>query len=276
MTEQNPEVHILNYGGGVNSTALAIEMIRREMPFMAVFADTGEEWPETIAYVHRFTAFLRERGHDVHIVQSKHGPMYAYMYNRGWIPNTAFRSCTTEWKRRPVRRWIVESWPKYHNHQYIGIDAGEAHRVYESEYKDTTLHYPLVDWDIDRDDCAEIITAAGLPVPRKSGCWFCPFQRMDQWAALAETQPDLFRKAVALEDNTNGMTLRSDGSLRNLLKRIQAGDRQEHLFEIPCGCYDGILEYDEVVCDVCDGSGKSGIGFCEKCDGQGRLPKKYF
>lgn len=207
-------VHVLNYGGGVNSTAMAIEMVRREMPFLAVFADTGEEHPETYAYVQRFTAWLQERGRTLVIVQSKHGAMYPYMFKRGWIPNTAFRTCTEEWKRRPIRRWLRQ----FHGAivvQYIGIDVGERHRAKER----AGFRYPLVEWDIDREGCIAIITTAGLPVPVKSGCWFCPFMRQGQWADMVRSQPALFRKAVVLEENSN-LTLRSDGSLRQLLAEL--------------------------------------------------------
>ena len=45
-------VKILNYGGGTNSTALAIWAVNAGIPLDAVvFADTGSESPETMEYV---------------------------------------------------------------------------------------------------------------------------------------------------------------------------------------------------------------------------------
>jgi hypothetical protein len=44
-----------------------------------------------------------------------------------------------------------------------------------------------------------IIARAGLPVPRKSACYFCPFHRPSEWQRLKADEPDLFAKAVALE-----------------------------------------------------------------------------
>lgn len=44
-----------------------------------------------------------------------------------------------------------------------------------------------------------IIVAEGLSVPPASGCWICPFRRMDQWRELYDLRPDLFQKAVDLD-----------------------------------------------------------------------------
>ena len=55
---------IVSYGGGTNSTAMLIEMVRLEEQCDAiVFADTGGERPETYAHVAEFSAWLQERGY---------------------------------------------------------------------------------------------------------------------------------------------------------------------------------------------------------------------
>ncbi len=42
----------------------------------------------------------------------------------------------------------------------------------------------------------------GLPVPEKSGCWMCPFKKKSGWLDMMENRPDLFNKAITIEDNT--------------------------------------------------------------------------
>ena len=54
-----------------------------------------------------------------------------------------------------------------------------------------------------RVDCERIITAAGLPVPGKSACWFCPLHRRMYWAELRRDHPDLFERSCQLEDLLN-------------------------------------------------------------------------
>jgi hypothetical protein len=62
--------------------------------------------------------------------------------------------------------------------------------------------YPLVSQRISRAQCAEIIHQAGLPLPMKSSCFFCPFSSLDRWEWLYRTHPDLYEKARALEENS--------------------------------------------------------------------------
>jgi hypothetical protein len=54
-----------------------------------------------------------------------------------------------------------------------------------------------------RRDCVTLIAEAGLPVPPKSSCWFCPYQRREQWQRLHNDNPALFDAAVALEQRIN-------------------------------------------------------------------------
>jgi hypothetical protein len=56
---------------------------------------------------------------------------------------------------------------------------------------------------MDRQDCINVIQRAGLPVPPKSSCYFCPFHRMSVWQEMRQKQPDLFWKAAALEETIN-------------------------------------------------------------------------
>ncbi|MBV5330383.1 MAG: hypothetical protein JZU65_22585, partial [Chlorobium sp.] len=57
----------------------------------------------------------------------------------------------------------------------------------------------LIEHGIDREGCVKLISDAGLIVPPKSGCWFCPFQRKGQWTRLRREHPELYCKAQKLE-----------------------------------------------------------------------------
>ena len=37
----------------------------------------------------------------------------------------------------------------------------------------------------------------------RSGCFFCFFQRRDEWVGLAEKHPELFKRAMAMEEEVN-------------------------------------------------------------------------
>lgn len=127
------------------------------------------------------------------------------------------RSCTADFKIRVIGRWLKahganETSPATVG---IGISLDEIQRVnarrampYEQPM------YPLLDHTppLRRIDCQRIITAAGLPVPPKSACWFCPFHRPQTWAEMRRDRPALFAKACTLEDllNTRRATLGKD------------------------------------------------------------------
>lgn len=66
-----------------------------------------------------------------------------------------------------------------------------------------TLEYPLLDLRMNRRDCVKVIQDAGLPVPPKSSCWFCPFHRPSEWQDMKRTKPELFAQAVELENLLN-------------------------------------------------------------------------
>lgn len=73
-----------------------------------------------------------------------------------------------------------------------------------------TFAYYLQDWGLERDELAAIIVAAGLPLPVKSACFFCPASRPDEVVRLRIDHPELYWRAVAMErrarDGKHGLT----------------------------------------------------------------------
>src|SRR2546426_10503178 len=54
--------YILSYGAGVNSTALMLFLIENKFPLdYVVFADTGNEMPETYAYIKKVKRDLKTK-----------------------------------------------------------------------------------------------------------------------------------------------------------------------------------------------------------------------
>jgi hypothetical protein len=65
------------------------------------------------------------------------------------------------------------------------------------------VSYPLIDARLTRQDCKRIIVDAGLPVPPKSACYFCPYKRLTEWARMRRDEPNLFAKSAYLEHTPN-------------------------------------------------------------------------
>lgn len=204
---------VLAYGGGVNSTALAILLIEQGWRGIVAFCNTGAEWPETYWYVWKiFRPFLESNEVEFVLIGKEYRsrryrppmPVAARLYKM--IPLARARWCTSEYKIDPFRRWCKRHGFDFENDVMVAISADEAHRQ-------PNKVRPLVEWGISRDNCARIIADAGLPIPRKSGCWMCPFQRRGQWMELYLRYPRLFRQALYLEHLT-GCTFDPHGEHR--------------------------------------------------------------
>ncbi len=198
-------MNILSYGGGVNSTACLLLVMEDERftalrpGLQVVFADTGGEWPETYEYMEQvFVPFIRDRYALTITVVRDVLPLEEKALKQKMVPVRVNRWCTDHAKIRPIHK-LYEGAALVR--QIIGIDYGELHRMRDSGEPGVENVYPLIDAKMRRPECREYLTRFGLPVPRKSGCWFCPFQRRGSWVELARKYPLLFQRAVALERN---------------------------------------------------------------------------
>lgn len=218
--------NIISYGGGQNSTAMIIEMKKRGLIIDEVlFADVGNEMPETYEFLKVFKEWCAKQGIIFTIVKSHLGTLRDDNFNKKIIPYRAFRSCTDKFKIQPIKKYIKQKYGSYKAvNMFLGIDYGEQHRAKEDDTYNST-QYPLIEWCIDRKGCQEIISKAGLPIPVKSGCYFCPFQTKKVWLELLEQHPELYEDSIVFEENGRGFPEHgfTDISLRKLkhIKKTQ-------------------------------------------------------
>jgi PP-loop superfamily ATP-utilizing enzyme len=116
------------------------------------------------------------------------------------------RACTSDFKIKVVNSFLKERGATEKNPATVGlgISVDEIHRARtESNFPEEILEYPLIDLRLTRRDCERIIRDAGLPIPPKSACYFCPFKSRSEWKHLKSDRPQLFDKAVKLELRLN-------------------------------------------------------------------------
>ncbi len=113
--------------------------------------------------------------------------------------------CTSLLKIKPLEEWIGEDDAV----SYVAIRADESNRKgYVSTKPNITTRFPFVEDDIDHAGVVQILEDAGINLPEyyqwrtRSGCYFCFFQRKAEWIGLADNHPELFEKAVAIEQKT--------------------------------------------------------------------------
>tara|TARA_R110000824_G_scaffold400884_1_gene609740 strand:+ start:447 stop:2435 length:1989 start_codon:yes stop_codon:yes gene_type:complete len=237
---------VVHYGGGVDSTAILVEMVNRgERPDYILFADTQAEKPETYDYIRGFSQWLVLQGFPAitvvtrfggpgndkgSIIDSQAGPCYVThaektreshtgpgytnlegkTHQNKWMPSPAYggHSCAAVFKVEPQDRYLAQVCGLKSTTDYIGFDATEGKRKSkksfyapaESKRPAPNYEFPLIEWGWDRAKCIEVIEAAGLRAPMKSACFFCPMSKKHEIRWLAINHPDLFQRALAMED----------------------------------------------------------------------------
>ncbi|MCJ7456972.1 phosphoadenosine phosphosulfate reductase family protein [Candidatus Bathyarchaeota archaeon] len=229
-------IHILSYGAGVNSTALMIYLMQKKVRVDGVvFSDTGGEMPETYRYLSVADEYLKKHDVPVKTVRSMNTPLFDNCARRQVIPSQIWRWCTRDYKIAPIYRHYRSLGA--HVYQYIGIAYDELERMKDSRAGYVTNVYPLVDEKITREDCEKIIEKEGLPIPVKSGCFFCPFNTMHRWHELYENHRQLYRRAMLLEESSKHFPKQrlAVPTLRGLAKSFRR--RQVPQIEVysPCG-----------------------------------------
>jgi len=194
-------MRVLSLGAGVNSTALLVLKAQGKVDFdLAIFADTGGEQPETYQYIEEtIKPFCKKHNIDLRIVYRENSPLlYQDNMQKKIIPTTVWRSCSDHFKKRVIRSYLIQNYGGEDIVTLIGFCKGEENRAKNNDCGSIS---PLINMGIDREGCIKIIKEAGLPVPIKSGCFFCPYQPAKSWLNLLKNHPDLYEKAEVLEKN---------------------------------------------------------------------------
>lgn len=215
---------VLSYGGGLDSFAMLVEALRRgERPDMVVFVDVGDgdrvrdgmdpgEWPGTYRHLREVVAPLctRERVEFVWLSSAEHAvrdarSLFAWLKARKQIPVSGpNRICTVIAKVERFEAWMRARFGSQQVEVWIGFDAAETARM-EKDPNAGKPHalrrnrFPLVEWDLCRCRCEDLVVAAGYEVPQKSACVFCPYGTRGDFQLLAREFPRTFSQVVELE-----------------------------------------------------------------------------
>ena len=170
-------------------------------------ADTGREASETWQYLDaHIQPMLAEIGLSVEIaphslstvdLYGKNGDLLIPAYTeRAKLPTL----CSTEWKRRVVRRYLRRVHGVRECITWLGISLDEIGRMKPSDVKWQEYRWPLA-WDLrmDRRACVQAVLDYGLPEPPRSSCWMCPHRNNAQWLRLREHYPQDWQRAVSLD-----------------------------------------------------------------------------
>lgn len=219
-------ITVFSFGGGIQSTAALVLAAQGKLDYRTfLFCNVGDdsEHPATLAYVHN-VAMPYAQAHNIALIElqkhQKNGQSDSVLQRLERSASSigipvrmangapGNRTCTVDFKVRVVDAWLRKQGAKKQGAIVgIGFSLDEVLRMKPNTDKETMAWkenaFPLVDLRLDRAACTAIIAGAGLPIPPKSSCYFCPFHSPRKWQEMREDEPVLFAKSVALEQFIN-------------------------------------------------------------------------
>ena len=224
IPKQEFDLTYVSFGAGVQSTAMLIcsALGWHNVPRadFAIFADPQAELPDTYKHIEFMTEWAAEHGIEVinitrgslkdSILESKDGEssfrsIPLFVANEDGKLALLRRQCTREYKIDIIKKVVRErlglrprqvAKGKVYVRAMLGISLDEVIRMRPSRESWVFNDYPLIDAGLNRENCKEIIRKAGIEVPPKSSCWFCPFHSDDYWRSLRDSRPEIWKQAV--------------------------------------------------------------------------------
>ena len=195
--------HLLGLSGGKDSAALAIYLKQQnKVPDIEYFfCDTGMELPEVYAFLDKLETYL---GKPIKRLGDNKDFLHLLKMHDNMLPQATRRWCTKDMKIKPLEKFIGND----DAITYVGIRADEFREGYLSLKSNIKAAYPFIEDGLIRKDIFNILEeTVGIPEyyewRSRSGCFFCFFQRHEEWLGLHERHPDLFQKAVEMEKDVN-------------------------------------------------------------------------
>ncbi len=238
-----PPYRIFSSGWGLQSVAVLVLQATNQLPRdydEFVFANVGEdsENPATLDY-YRDIVKPYAAAHSINLTEvqkTRKGELdtvyqAALRDNRSLpipvvFPGKGYgnRTCTSSFKievvhkhakslKRPrivmgigfstdEKHRLLKRYPEWHDH----IMTRNADRTWKEGERlgfSQLYEFPLIGLGLSRLQCAGVIERAGLPLPPKSACWFCPFTGRSVWIDRKRNDRPLFDKAVQFEKDIN-------------------------------------------------------------------------
>jgi hypothetical protein len=258
------KLRVISLGAGVQSTTLALMAAAGEigpMPDCAIFADTGWEPKSVYEHLQKLTDALP---FPVHVIQVSNlredviANRNSDGHNFSVVPwfttkGIGMRQCTGEYKIRPIGRKIRELLgykkgqhiPHNSAEVWVGISTDEIQRMKDSRDKWQVNRWPLIEYNISRNDCINWLANKGWSAP-KSACIGCPYHSDAMWREMRDNDPESWADAIEV-----------DKAIRN------SGSKMQHQQFM----HRSLKPLDEVDLSTSVEKGQIEFGFNQECDG---------
>jgi len=202
----------ISFSGGVESTTMCILYGKGAK---AIFCDTGAEHKEIyerIDLVESYCKKLHGEGFEVikvkANVKTKTGRyvdnLTDYIKDYRFMPSSLARFCTRVFKIEPIEKYLKD---KGQIEMLIGLNFDEQNRTGNLEkLPNCDYKYPLIDDELDREDCIAILNLHGLnpkfPIfMSRGGCKYCFFKKESEFRAMYYFDRETFMENKKMEES---------------------------------------------------------------------------
>ena len=191
-------MNIVSFGGGVQSTAIAILAAQGKIKVDAfVFCDTGYEQTIVFDFLEKFTKPMLEKARipfftakTSEFCGNLNGkptaanmilpPFFNLTVSNGVGRTPAY--CSSKWKADVFKRFLANQFKSKSYDVFMGFSTDEIHRAGRMKStKKYSYKFPLLDLRMNRGDCVKLVMDTFNAPPPRSSCYFCPNHTQHEW-----------------------------------------------------------------------------------------------
>jgi hypothetical protein len=216
---------ILSFGGGVQSSALAILIAHKQVNVDAiVFVDTGFEKSNVFAFLEKYTLPMLEKAKIPFYIAKTEDyekkryadfslPAFFTLHSKTHEITRSGMFCSDKWKRNVYQRFVNAQFGTKNTYTtFIGFSTDESSRAIrfskmprEDLFEKSkplaktkwTYEFPLIELNMSRQDCIALVKSYFHVEPPKSSCIFCPNHKQDEWTHVKESAD--WEKVIAVD-----------------------------------------------------------------------------
>lgn len=222
--EKKPDLHVVSFSGGKDSTAMLLNMIELEMKIdIVLYCDTWMEFPAMYTHVEKIKNVIEELG--IKFVTLKNPQSFKYLMLEHHVerrpstiaklggnpigyswPGSRSRWCTSKLKTDLLRKYKQELEAKYNVIEYVGLASDEQYRLERESNK--KHEHPLVDWGWDEAKALTYCYDNGYDWDglyrhfSRVSCWCCPLQSLAELRNLRKFYPELWNELKDMDSKT--------------------------------------------------------------------------
>lgn len=249
---------IVSFGGGVQSTAIAILAAQGKIEVDAfVFCDTGFEKSIVFEFLEKHTKPMLERV-GIHFYTAKTEDYAPYDYSNfslpsfytvntitGDITRSGGMFCSDKWKKNVFRRFLAKQFNQKSYDVIMGFSTDEIHRAGRMKSsKKYNYQFPLLDLRMNRVECIRLVEKTFKQEPPRSSCIFCPNHKQLEWIDIKNNSKDWERlinleNEIMIANQVNGIDKQFITVDCKPIAECDFNDKNEVIFSRLCagGCF---------------------------------------